>query len=870
MSPLLLAFTLNIFTQDKPPIDSASLGHWARLTQTPGISATGDYLWYTIEEQPRDGRTSILRQTHGNWKREFIGHARCYFSGDGRKAVIQQGDSLHIIGLGETQQQSIRIRSVLWPSAGAGRWLAYQEQHTGHLILTDLFNGDEQELGIASGYGFDRSGTRLLVESGKGNDVPISETLTMLELGIGQRKEIWTGATGQRIIDSRFSDDGRQLTFLVSDSGGSDLWIYQKGMMQAEVKLAAGDPRLGPELSIGGPLLFSPNGRWIFFSLELRALPAPSTARGAEIPDIWRWDDRRLLPARLSKPSEGPTAFLAVTAANGQGFLRVEDPGEQIVTPPGMVTGEHIVIRTADGRYWVASLTDGSRRQMPMREGAPTELSFSPDGKWLVYYNSHAEHYFSYELSTGIARNLTRTLPHGVSNEDRRGVNAQAVAEPAGWLANGQAILFYDKYDVWAVDPSTSKHPVCMTKGYGFAHHIKLRLIETRPVFSPGDTLLFTGFDPDNEYNGFFRSIAGEKTAPKCLGWGAYNFYKCESQQPNHNSFDYGMRPLKAATANVWVIRRGSAREAPNYFLTTDLHHFEQLTFLAPQAGYNWLTTELVRYRNLDGTTGKGILYKPENFDPTKRYPLIVNVYEQFSHRLYEFPPPEPARDNIDIPWMVSRGYLVFTPDIRYRPATLSGKTIGQWAYNSVVAAVRYLKTFPFIDGKRFGIQGHSLGAEATSYLITHTDLFAAAAEMAGPTDAVSDYLSLLPTIDDPLETQESQYIWESGQARIGATLWQRPDLYLRESAVLHADRIHTPLLLVHNKPDAAVPWRQSIELYLALRRLRKPVWLLQYEGENHSFLSESGALDYTFRLTGFFDYYLKNKPLPAWMAPRN
>ena len=138
---------------------------------------------------------------------------------------------------------------------------------------------------------------------------------------------------------------------------------------------------------------------------------------------------------------------------------------------------------------------------------------------------------------------------------------------------------------------------------------------------------------------------------------------------------------------------------------------------------------------------------------------------------------------------------------------------------------------------------------------------------MAGPTDPVSDYLSLMST-DNDSEGKENLQIWESGQARMGATLWQRPDLYLKESTVLHADRITTPVLIIHNKQDGAVPWRQAVELYLALRRLDKPVWLLQYAGENHSLINENAAMDYTLKLTTFFDHYLKGQPLPHWMDP--
>jgi dipeptidyl aminopeptidase/acylaminoacyl peptidase len=329
------------------------------------------------------------------------------------------------------------------------------------------------------------------------------------------------------------------------------------------------------------------------------------------------------------------------------------------------------------------------------------------------------------------------------------------------------------------------------------------------------------------------------------------------------------MEPLKATAAACWLVKRESVREAPNYFLTTDFRRFEPMTALIPQKDYNWLSAELVDYRLPDGLTGQGILYKPEDFDPAKKYPVLLNIYERYSHRLYEFPPPGLCRDNINIPWFVSRGYLVFTPDIQYLPANVSNKTIGDWAAGAVIAAVMRLKQMSFVDAHRLGIQGHSLGAEETNDVLEATGVFSAAIEMAGPTDPISAYLTLLPAGYYPIETRESQYVWEQGQGRMGVTPWQRPDLYLHESAVLHADRITTPLLIVHNPQDAAVQGRQGVELFMALRRLKKPVWLLQYAGEDHSFFQRDAALDYTRRITDFFGYFLKGCAKPAWMEPR-
>jgi dipeptidyl aminopeptidase/acylaminoacyl peptidase len=265
-----------------------------------------------------------------------------------------------------------------------------------------------------------------------------------------------------------------------------------------------------------------------------------------------------------------------------------------------------------------------------------------------------------------------------------------------------------------------------------------------------------------------------------------------------------------------------------------------------------------------DGQLSQGVLYKPDDFDPQKKYPVIFNYYEQLSHRLHEFPYPGVTGSNINIPWFVSRGYLVFTPDIHYKVAAdKGGRTYGESAYNSVVSAAGYLAKLPYVDGKKMAIQGHSFGGFQTNYLVTHSHVFAAACEMAGESDPVSNYLLIYAT-GEPVSRL---YTAEQGQVRMGATLWERPDLYFKNSAVLSANKTTTPLLIVHNKNDHSVQWQQGVEIYMALRRLGKPSWMLQYDDAGHSIVSDKSAKDYTLRLTAFFDHYLKNASAPAWMT---
>jgi dipeptidyl aminopeptidase/acylaminoacyl peptidase len=315
------------------------------------------------------------------------------------------------------------------------------------------------------------------------------------------------------------------------------------------------------------------------------------------------------------------------------------------------------------------------------------------------------------------------------------------------------------------------------------------------------------------------------------------------------------MQPIKANNANSWIVQRMTATEAPNYYLTTDFKNYIPISDVQPQKSYNWLTAEVIKWQQKDGTIGKGILYKPENFDPRKKYPIIFHCYEKMVHEVYQFPTPELANGPINIPWFVSRGYLVFTPDIEF----VIGKP-GQSAFKTLVSAAELLSRRPYVDSKKMGIQGHSFGGFETNYLITHTHIFSAAAEGAGVCDFISGYGSLRGS------GISCQYLYETSQNRLAATLWQRPNLYINNSPILMADKITTPLLIMHNKKDENVPWNQGVELFTALRRLGKKVWMLQYD-EGYHVVYGKDLLDYTLRLTQFFDFYLKDQPPPIWMA---
>ncbi len=295
-----------------------------------------------------------------------------------------------------------------------------------------------------------------------------------------------------------------------------------------------------------------------------------------------------------------------------------------------------------------------------------------------------------------------------------------------------------------------------------------------------------------------------------------------------------------------------SATEYPNLFFTKDFKEFKDLTQLNPQRQYNWFRTESCHWKLPDGEKGEGILYKPQNFDPGKKYPVIFYYYEKNADMLNFFLNADLCDGVLNIPWFVSNGYLVIMPNINYE-----FQNPGKGVYNSIMAAAHYLANKSWVDFHHMGLQGHSFGGWETNYIITHTSLFAAAAIASGNSDIIRHYEDQLPGSD----------YYVTGQGRMGTTLWENPKGYIDNSPIFAANKVTTPVLIMHNRNDGNIHYEQGRQWYYALTRLDKKAWMLSYEGEGHTIDKEKNQLDYTIRLEEFFDHYLKGTPPPKWMT---
>jgi dipeptidyl aminopeptidase/acylaminoacyl peptidase len=236
---------------------------------------------------------------------------------------------------------------------------------------------------------------------------------------------------------------------------------------------------------------------------------------------------------------------------------------------------------------------------------------------------------------------------------------------------------------------------------------------------------------------------------------------------------------------------------------------------------------------------------------------MIIYFYERLSDGLRNYIPPTPTPSRLNISFYVSRGYLVFAPDIRY-----SKGQPAKDAYNYVVSGAKALAAKPWVDAKHIGIQGQSWGGYQVMTLITQTNMFKAAWAGAPVVNMTSAYGGIRWE-----SGVNRQFQYEKGQSRIGASFWERPDLYMQNSPLFHLQKVNTPVVIMSNDADGAVPWYQGIETFTALRRLGKKVWMLNYNGEAHNLVERKNRKDIQIRQQQFFDWQLKGAAPPEWIT---
>ena len=462
----------------------------------------------------------------------------------------------------------------------------------------------------------------------------------------------------------------------------------------------------------------------------------------------------------------------------------------------------------------------------------------SPVGDFAVYYKD--SQWYLFDFSKNLATCVTKNIQSPFYNEDNDIPSKPASYGVAGWVADS-AVLVYDKFDVWEFGENGFVKN--LTLGKGREGSISFRILKTDSrveYYDKNSKLLLSGYSEiDKSTNLYSLSLKN---------------YKLEKLTDENIRFTF---KVKAKNTSDYIYAKESYNIYPDLWRTDEsFKKSERITNCGSQCdSFYWSKSELIAWKSTEGVELNGVLIKPTNYEKGKPFPLIVYFYELFSQRLHDF------TDMIinhrpNFAYYTSHGYGVFLPDVRFK----IGEP-GMSAVRCIVPGVQKLIDSGLVDAKGVGLIGHSWSGYQTAYMISQTDMFSAAVAGAPVGNMTSAYSGIRNE-----SGMARQFQYEKQQSRIGGSLWEFPEKYVANSPIFSADKIHTPLLIEHGDEDEAVPFQQGVELYMAMRRLNKVCYFLQYRGEPHHPKKYPNKLDYTIKTKNFFDCYLKHEPMADWM----
>jgi len=793
----------------------------------------------------------------------------------GRRGAPPPRNTLAILELATGQVTRVPAVRGFRLARQGGRVLAYQLEDTAAarapgtpaprrevgtpLVVRELAAGTEVRIEGVTAYAMDEGerwlGYTVSTRDGAGNGAFVRE------LASGAVTPLLTGVATYRGLT--FDRAGTQVAF-TSDLGDTTarplVSVYHaslapaKGKPIAARRLVAGtEAPAGLRLADRGRLEFTREGTALQFSLAplpLDSIPADSLVDKA-VYDLWHWNDTKIQPQqKVEAARDRNRTYLALyTLATGRWARLGTDSLQVTVSPDGRRVLGINSVEYAIPQFWGERAADAYL--LDPQTGARTRIAtalrttpqLSPGGRYVTWFADGQ--WIAHHTATGKQVALTRGIP-GVRWDDETfdSPDIPPAYGLAGWTAGEARVLVYDRFDVWEVDPAGVAPPRNVTGGAGRRDGLTFRVVDLDrddPFLDPARPLLLRAVDTLTKASGYWQDRLGADVPAERLVMGDANYAGVQ----------------KARDAEQLLFTRSTYREFPDLWTGPTFDAAVRVSEANPQEGqYPRGTVELVSWRNGDGKPLRGLLYKPEGFDPARQYPMVVYYYEILTEGLHGYV--APTGRNVVNPMVYNAlGYLVFEPDITYT----EGQP-GPSAAKAIIPGVQALVARGFVDPARIGITGQSWGGYQSAYLVTVTDMFAAAVPNATVVNMTSAYGGIR---------------WQSGlartfqyehtQSRIGGSLWQYPERYVENSPLFRLDRVTTPVLFMANDNDGAVPWYQGIEYYVAMRRLRKEAYMVVYNGDEHNPTKRANQKDIDRKMQEFFGVKLLGADPPSWMV---
>jgi len=910
ISALILSPTVLAEQNGKRPLTHNDYDSWKSI-MSPAISVDGQWILYL--EAPQDGDGDIVVKNLKSMKeyRHSIGYtgegtdseraARPQFSYDTKHVVFLISPSqeevkkakktkkkekkkeeeklkkkVGIMNLADGKVIEIeRVKSFALPEE-AGGWVAYlketppeedkkeeekekkeeekteekkgeeeeedkekkkKEDYGTPFVLRSLKDGHETTFEDVLKYQFTKNGKHLLyVVSSKEKPEtdgvysiqPGSDSSTPLLTGKGKYTK-WALDKEETVLAFVTDKDNQE-----ADEPTFNLYGWKVGETEATLWVSHESTPNFPEgmaVSDKSNLSFSEDGKIVLFGIK--EIPEAKKDEDEEDKeekakfDLWHWNDPYPQPQQKKMAQQvRDNTWESVYHLDTRTFVKLADediPDVSLSRNGKIAWAETILPYTKmvsyDGSYYDIYVIDPKTGERTLvKKKLFRGASLSPNGKFIYWFQDKNWHV--YDISTKTTKNITEGLDVRFEREDWDTPSPAYGYGVAGWTDNDASILVYDRYDIWEIRPDGA-NARSITEGFGRDMDLSYRYVSLDPeerTINPQKPMLLRTTNEETMAMGFNTDMVQGKEFPKML-------------LLENKYFGY---PRKAKKADKLMFTRMSFDEYPDLWVSDlDFKKPQKITDLGNQMNpFIWGKAELRDFYNADGMSIKGILIKPENFDTKKKYPLMVYIYETLHTSYHRFRNPSP------------------------------GTSVGRDALKCVLSGIQMLIKEGYIDPKAIGIQGHSWGGYQIAYMVTQTDIFAAAEAGAPVSNMTSAYGGIRWA-----SGMVRQFQYEHTQSRQGDSLWNVPFRYIENSPIFWADKVKTPLLMIHNDEDGAVPWYQGIEYIMALRRLEKEAYMFNYNGEAHGLRKRVNQKHWTQCMQEFFDHHLIGSPAPDWMT---
>ncbi|MEE3136724.1 MAG: prolyl oligopeptidase family serine peptidase, partial [Gemmatimonadota bacterium] len=606
---------------------------------------------------------------------------------------------------------------------------------------------------------------------------PASTRVLLIETISGDQE--WLFGDPVQVRGLTWSPDDTQLGYFLMVGGQYQLRVYD---------IESGNTRsvsLGTtkEISSNSPLIWAPDGSSVLLSLrpeawaeEARQAFAVMTSGPVVVQDsrndFLAWDRVRNLASRqvaaLVSVSSGSVEEI-LPEADVQG-LRFGESGD-FVTYTAVKPQKTAYERNEGTEYEILKLVlDGSAPESIVASSERrTNPNWNKAGDAFVY--SEEGNVFLRKLEEDSTANLTEQHRGSVSEDD----STKMSFSPMRWSPDDQNILMSSQtgWHIFSPDDGGLELVLPLEEDE-----------ESRPSRS------VQSWSEDGRYIYFTYSASDEwQRGLKRLDLQSGVIETMMLDENLYRSFNF-------SDDGGTVIYRMSDGNRPDeiWAASENFSERKQLTDLNSQlADLPLSKTELIEYLDIDGNTLYGILYYPVGYEPGRKYPLVAEIYEQFFDNGYN--------ENMNL--ITAQGWFGFRPSVRFEEGFP-----GEAWLKAVPSAINKLVDRGIVDNDKIGVYGQSYGGYAVNLLITQTDRFAAAANVSGKVNMIS-FLG-----DSPRITTRNYRAAEIGQDRIGATLWEQPQKYIEHSAIMFADRINTPLLMLSGEGDWNVPATNQREMY--------------------------------------------------------